>query len=86
VRPLDAEHPLVGIVDLLLIPSMVAGNLLALGPILTLVVRGNAAISMDRFIMTSGFFSISVGLLAIVASIVITKLRPTVRLWVKLSA
>src|SRR5690349_2404517 len=28
VRPLDAEHPLVGIVDLLLIPSMVAGNLL----------------------------------------------------------
>jgi hypothetical protein len=86
VRPLDAEHPLAGIVDLLLIPSMVTANLLALGPILTMIVRGGAAITMDQFVMTSGFFSLVVAGLAIAASIVITKLRPTVRLWVKLSA
>src|SRR5262245_22800852 len=36
--PLNAEHPLVGIVDLLLIPSMVTANLLALGPVITLLV------------------------------------------------
>src|SRR5215831_2534785 len=70
MRPVGAEHPLVGIVDLLLIPSMVTANLIALGP----------------FFMTSGFFSVAIGTLAVVASVVVTKLRPTVRLWVKLSA
>ena len=35
--------------------------------------------------MMSGFFSIVIGTLAVVASVVITKLRPHVRLWVKLS-
>ena len=79
-----SEHPLAGIIDLLLIPSMVTANLLALGPILTLLVRGN--IPFDQFIMTSAFFSVAIGSLAVVASIVITRLRPSVRLWVKLSA
>src|SRR4029453_1867073 len=37
-RPVDADHPLMGLVDLLLIPSMITANLLALGPILTLLV------------------------------------------------
>ena len=84
--PFDAEHPLIGIIDLLLIPSMVVANLLALGPILTLLVSGSARIPTDQFMMTSGFFSVAIGSLAVVASLVITKLRPTVRLWVKLSA
>ena len=81
-----AEHPLTGIVDLLLIPSMVTANLVALGPILTLLVRGGDQIPMDQFMMTSAFFSLAIGSLAIVASLVITRLRPSVRLWVKLSA
>jgi hypothetical protein len=86
IAPMDAEHPLVSIVDALLIPSMVTANLVALGPILTLLVRGSAAIPADEFVMTSGFFSVAIGATAVVASLVITKLRPTVRLWVKLSA
>src|SRR5215471_18676225 len=84
--PVGADHPLVGIIDLLLIPSMVTANLLALGPILTLLIRGSAKLPLDQFVMTSGFFSLAIGTLAVVASVVITKLRPTVRLWVKLSA
>src|SRR5438067_1513347 len=38
IGPLNVNHPLVGVIDLLLIPAMVAGNLVALGPILTLLV------------------------------------------------
>ncbi len=83
--PLDSEHPLVGLIDLLLIPSMVTANLTVLGPILTLIFQGRARISMDQFVLTSAFFSFSIGVLTILASLVITKLRPTVRLWVKLS-
>ena len=86
VGPLNAEHPLIGIIDLVLIPSIVTTNLLALGPILTLLVRGGAAIPVEQFALTSAFFSGTVAALAIAASMVITKLRPTVRLWVKLSA
>jgi hypothetical protein len=80
-----SEHPLIGFVDLLLIPSMVTANLLALGPLLTLLIRGGDNISMDQFMMTSAFFSVAIGSLAVVASLVITRLRPSVRLWVKLS-
>jgi phosphatidylglycerophosphate synthase len=86
VGPLDVDHPLVAILDLLLIPMMVTANLLALGPILTLLVRGETPIPADQFIATSAFFSFAIGALAVLASVVITKLRPTVRLWVKLSA
>jgi len=85
-RPIDSEHPLTGIIDLLLIHSMVTANLIALGPILTLMVRGSDTISLDQFVVTSGFFSFAMGILAVVGSIIVTKLRPTVRLWVKLSA
>src|SRR5262245_40179649 len=86
VGPLSDEHPLIGIVDLLLIPSMVTANLLALGPILTLLFQRGEMLSVDQFALVSLFFSVTIGGLAIAASIVITKLRPTVRLWVKLSA
>jgi|SRR5207253_6255309 len=81
-----SEHPLIGFIDLLLIPTMVTANLLALGPILTLLVRGAGNIPFDQFMMTSAFFSLAIGSLAVVASLVITRLRPSVRLWVKLSA
>ena len=80
------ENPFVGIIDLLLIPTMVTANLIALGPILTLLFRGAGRISSAEFTMTSAFFSFAIGSLTVLASIVITKLRPTVRLWVKLSA
>jgi hypothetical protein len=83
--PLGATHPLVALVDMLLIPGMVTAKLLALGPILTLLFRGSSRIPADQFVATSGFFSLAIGTLAVAASIVVTKLRPTVRLWVKLS-
>jgi len=85
LAPMNADHPLVGIIDLTLIPSLVSLNLLVLGPVLTMLFWG-VGIPMDRFVMTSGLFSIVLGSLAVAASVVITKLRPTVRLWVKLSA
>jgi len=83
--PIDSEHPLVGIVDLLLIPTIVAANLAVLGPVLTLLFAG-ARMRMDQFVATSLFFSLAIGTLAVAASVVFTRLRPTVRLWVKLSA
>jgi hypothetical protein len=86
MNPLNAEHPLAGIIDLLLIPSMVIANLLALGPILTLLFRGNGSLPTEEFLATSGFFSLAIGALSVVTSLIVTKLRPTVRLCVKLSA
>ena len=83
--PLDSEHPLMGFIDLTLIPSIVTVNLIALGPVLTLLFRGGFQLSAEQFAMTSGFFSIVIGSLSVVASLIVTRLRPTVRLWVKLS-
>src|SRR5262245_13216361 len=84
--PIRSENPVMGIIDLLLIPSMVTIKLAALGPIFTLMFRGSASIPADQFVVISGFFSLAIGTLAVVASLVVTKLRPNVRLWVKLSA
>jgi hypothetical protein len=84
--PMSEEHPLMAIIDVLLIPTMVTMKLVALGPILTLMFRSGATIPLNQFALTSAFFSCTIGVLAIVASVVVTKLRPTVRLWVKLSA
>jgi len=83
--PLNVDHPIVGIIDLMLIPSIVTVNLVVLGPVLTLLICGEV-MPVDQFMMTSGCFSVAIGSLAVVTSLVITKLRPTVRLWVKLSA
>jgi hypothetical protein len=85
LRPLDFNHPFAAVIDLLLIPGMVTANLLALGPILTLLVHGGRNIPSDQFALTSGFFSVAIGALAVLVSVIITRLRPTVRLWVKLS-
>jgi hypothetical protein len=84
--PFEPHSPLIGIIDLLLIPSMVTANLLALGPILTLLLRAGKDLPLDRFLLISGFFSVVIGTLAIASSILLTRLRPTGRLWVKLSA
>ena len=86
MAPLNVDHPIVGIIDLMLIPSIVTVNLVVLGPVLTLLIGGGEVMPADQFMMTSGFFSVAIGSLAVVTSLVITKLRPTVRLWVKLSA
>jgi hypothetical protein len=88
VQPLNAGHPLMTLVDSLLIPGIVTLNLVALGPILTLLIQGGPALEtpMDQFMLTSGFFSFVIGTSAVIASLVFTKLRPTVRLWVRLSA
>jgi hypothetical protein len=85
VGPMEG-HPLAALIDLLLIPTMVTMKLVFLGPVLTLLFRDSTRISIDQFMMTSAFFSVAIGILALVASIVFTRLRPTVRLWVKLSA
>lgn len=85
MAPIGADHPIMEIVDLTLIPSIVTTNLIVLGPVLALLVRGSQTMSWEQFVMTSGFFSIATGTLVVAASLVITKLRPTVRLWVKLS-
>lgn len=84
--PLNIDHPIVGIIDRMLIPSIVTLNLVVLGPVLTLLMRGGLMMPADQFMMTSGFFSVAIGSLAVVTSLAITKLRPTVRVWVKLSA
>jgi hypothetical protein len=65
---------------------MVTAKLLALGPILTLLFLDGSQVSVDQFVVTSAFFSFAIGTLAVLASVIITRLRPTVRLWVKLSA
>jgi hypothetical protein len=83
--PLNVDHPIVGIIDLMLIPSIVTVNLVVLGPVLTLLIYGEV-MPVDQFMRTSGFFSVAIGSLAVVTSLVMTRLRPTVRLWVKLSA
>jgi hypothetical protein len=84
--PIGSSHPLMVVVDMLLIPSMVTAKLLALGPILTLLFLDGSQVSVDQFVVTSAFFSFAIGTLAVLASVIITRLRPTVRLWVKLSA
>jgi hypothetical protein len=83
-----AEHPVIAMIDSLLIPSIVTANLMVLGPILTLLVQGVPALHapIEQFMVTSGFFSFAIGSLAVGVSLVLAKLRPTVRLWVKLSA
>ncbi len=84
LAPVNADHPFAVLVDLFLIPAMVTANLAVLGPILTLLIRGGTGIPPMEFMMTSGFFSLVIGSLAVVTSLAMTKLRPTVRLWVKL--
>jgi len=88
LRPVDDGHPVIVMVDSLLIPSIVTANLLVLGPILTLLLQGGSALHapIEQFMLTSGFFSFVIGSLAVAASLVMSNLRPNARLWVKLSA
>ena len=85
VGPVEG-HPLIAIIDMLLIPTMVTMKLVVLGPVLTLLLRDGTKIPTDQFVRPSAFFSLAIGALAVMASIIFPRLRPTVRLWVKLSA
>jgi len=84
--PTATTNPFMGVIDLLLIPTMVTLKLLALGPVFTMMFRNGARISPDQFVVISAFFSLGIGALAVVSSLVFNRLRPNVRLWVKLSA
>ena len=76
--PLDFEHPVIGIIDLMLIPSMITANLIALGPIVALFVLGGVQIPADEFAMTSGFFSFVIGAAAHL-ELVDNPLKPAMR-------
>ena len=86
-RGLDANNPLVAFVDSLLIPTMIVMNLFVLGPLITALFAGASAarISRDDFAMVSLIVSLVLGTLGILRALIVARLRPTVRLWVKLS-
>jgi hypothetical protein len=85
--PLGASHPVVALVDSLLIPGIVGINLIVLGPMVTaLLLRMQPTmVSPDEFFTTSVISSLVLGGLGILRAVVLARLRPTVRLWVKLS-
>ena len=86
-HPIDASHPLVALVDSLLIPSIVGINLVVLGPVVTaLLIRMESnKIPSDDFLIASAIVSLVLGGLGILRAHLMARLRPTVRLWVKLS-
>jgi hypothetical protein len=86
-RGLDANNPLVAFVDSLLIPTMIVMNLFVLGPLITALFAGAAAarIPADEFTTVSLIVSLVLGTLGILRALIVARLRPTVRLWVKLS-
>lgn len=87
IRPIGAAHPLVALADSLLIPAIVGINLVVLGPVATaLLLRLEPArVPLDEFVVTSAMASLILGGLGILRALVVARLRPTVRLWVKLS-
>jgi hypothetical protein len=86
-QSLDADHPLVAFVDSLLVPGMIVMNLVVLGPVITALFAGAAAEGLphDVFMTISVIVSLVLGSLGILRALIVARLRPTVRLWVKLS-
>lgn len=86
-RPMDAGHPVVALVDSLLIPSIVCINLVVLGPVVAaLLMRMEPTkVPPDQFVIASAMTSLVLGCLGILRAVIMARLRPTVRLWVKLS-
>ena len=82
-----ADNPIVAFVDSLLIPTMIVMNLFVLGPFITALFAGADAARMpsDDFIVMSLVVGIVLGTLGILRALIVARLRPTVRLWVKLS-
>jgi hypothetical protein len=87
MAPLGTSHPLVAFVDALLIPGIVGVNLMVLGPVVTaLLLRMQLTkVSSDEFLTTSVVASLVLGGLGVLRALVVARLRPNVRLWVKLS-
>jgi hypothetical protein len=84
----DLDHPVFRVIDLTLIPTIVVSNLIVLGTVVTILffrVMPGHAVSANEFVITSGTVSVVFGILGVISSAVIRRLRPTVRLWVKLS-
>ena len=81
------DHPFVALVDSLLIPGIVGINLMVLGPtVAALLLRMHLTkVSSDEFFTTSVAASLVLGGLGVLRAVVVARLRPTVRLWVKLS-
>jgi hypothetical protein len=87
MAPLGTSHPFVALVDSLLIPAIVGINLMVLGPVVTafLLRMQPSKIYADEFFMTSAMVSLVLGGLGVLRALVVARLRPNVRLWVKLS-
>jgi hypothetical protein len=84
---LDTSNPVVAFIDSLLIPSMIAMNLFVLGPLITALFAGAyaAEIPTDHFVTTSLVVSLVLATLGVLRALIVARLRPTARLWVKLS-
>jgi hypothetical protein len=88
VRRPDLDHPVFEIIDSALMPTIIVGNLIALGVVVTILFFLGApghGIPVNDFMLTSGTVSVVFGILGVVSSMTMRRLRPTVRLWVKLS-
>jgi hypothetical protein len=72
------------VVDVMLIPSIIIVNLLALGPIVMLLFFGGSRIPLNEFVRASGLVSFVRGVLTLIISVVLNRVRPTVRLWLRL--
>src|SRR5262245_60019551 len=82
------DHPVFEIIDSTLIPTIILSNLIALGVVVTILffqITPGHRISVNDFALTAGTVSAVFGILGVVSSLTIRRLRPTVRLWVKLS-
>ena len=87
IQDIDLDHPLFAMIDSTLIPTIIVTNLIALGVVVTILVRSvpGTPIPLDEFMLISGMLSVVFGILGVLSSLIMARLRPTVRLWVKLS-
>jgi hypothetical protein len=85
---IDLNHPVFEIIDSTVMPTIIVSNLIAMGDVVTILFflgPPGQRISVNDFMLTSGMVSVLFGILGVVSSLTIARLRPTVRLWVKLS-
>ena len=87
MRSIEGEQPVAALLDHFLIPLMIVINLLVLGPFVTLLIHGVPAsrIPADEFAFTSAMVALALGSLGVLRALIMARVRPTVRLWVKLS-
>jgi hypothetical protein len=80
----DFQHPFLLLVDSILIPGIVCTNLLVLGAMLTLSLGIGPDRSPEMFIASVAICSVLLGGIGVVISSTLARLRPTVRLCIKL--